>query len=108
MSSAAFGPLRIPAGGAFFRLLPYAVTARALRQAEAHGRRGMFYLHPWEMDADQPRLPVGPLTRIRHYGGVRRVPARVERLLGEFRFTSITRALGLKAASAPAREGAWG
>lgn len=108
MSSAAFGPLRIPAGGAFFRLFPYALTARALRQAEGQGRRGMFYLHPWEADADQPRLPVGPLTRIRHYGGQRRIPARVERLLGEFRFDSITRALGLKAAPAAAREGAWG
>lgn len=113
MSSAAYGRLRIPAGGAFFRLLPYAVTARALRQAEAAGRRGMFYLHPWEGDADQPRLPVDLRTRIRHYGGTRGVPVRLERLLAAFRFTSIARALDLSPGRASidpvplAWEGAW-
>lgn len=114
MSSAAYGPLRVPAGGAFFRLLPYAITERALRQAEAEGRPGMFYLHPWEGDAGQPRLPVGALTRIRHYGGIARVPGRLERLLAAFRFTSIARGLGLLPADAPAEidrvermEGAW-
>ncbi|HYR11818.1 MAG TPA: XrtA system polysaccharide deacetylase [Longimicrobium sp.] len=114
MSSAAFGPVRIPAGGAFFRLLPYAVTARALRQAEAAGRPGMFYLHPWETDPGQPRVAVGPLTRVRHYAGTETVAARLERLLSEFRFTSIARALGLstgseaEAVAAMAGEGAWG
>lgn len=104
LGSAAYGPLRVPVGGAFFRLLPYPVTARALRQAEGDGLRGMVYLHPWEGDAGQPRLPVGPLTRLRHYGGVRRVPARLERLLREFRFTSIARALDLGGErGAPAR-----
>jgi polysaccharide deacetylase family protein (PEP-CTERM system associated) len=115
MSSAAFGRARIPAGGAFFRLLPYALTARALRQAEAAGRPGMFYLHPWELDPGQPRMPVGPLTRVRHYGGTGTVGAKLERLLSEFRFTSIAPALGLSAQLEPADavaalagEGAWG
>jgi polysaccharide deacetylase family protein (PEP-CTERM system associated) len=115
MSSAAFGRTRIPAGGAFFRLLPYALTARALRQAEAAGRPGMFYLHPWELDPGQPRMPVGPLTRVRHYGGTGTVGAKLERLLSEFRFTSIAPALGLSAQLEPADavaalagEGAWG
>jgi polysaccharide deacetylase family protein (PEP-CTERM system associated) len=115
MSSAAYGRARVPAGGAFFRLLPYAVTARALRQAEARGRRGMFYLHPWELDPGQPRMPVGPLTRVRHYAGTGRVAAKLERLLAEFRFTAIAPVLGLTAAPEPAEavaalagEGAWG
>ena len=108
MSSAAFGPLRVPAGGAFFRLFPYALTARALRQAEDAGLRGMFYLHPWETDPEQPRQPVGALTRVRHYGGQRRVAGRVERLLREFRFDSIAGVLGLEAPHASALEGAWG
>ena len=113
MSDAAYGPVRVPAGGAFFRLLPYAVTARALRQAERAGRRATFYLHPWEGDHGQPRLPVGLRTRIRHYGGARAVGPRLERLLAGFRFTSIARALDLSSSPAipvtrpPAREGAW-
>jgi polysaccharide deacetylase family protein (PEP-CTERM system associated) len=114
MSAAVYGPLRVPAGGAFFRLLPYAVTARALRQAEAAGRRGTFYLHPWEVDPGQPRLSVDARTRIRHYGGLGGVPPRLERLLHEFRFTSVARALDLSGghpaipALPSAREGAWG
>lgn len=113
MCDAAYGPVRVPVGGAFFRLLPYAVTARGLRQAERAGRRATFYLHPWEGDEGQPRLPVDWRTRIRHYGGVRAVPARLERMLSEFRFTSVARALDLSAVPAPvaalprAREGAW-
>ena len=60
---------------------------------------GTFYLHPWEYDPDQPRFAVNALTRIRHYGGLARTWSRLERLLGEFRFTSIDQGA---AAAAPA------
>ena len=50
---------------------------------------GTFYIHPWELDPDQPRLPVSWLTRVRHYGGLRRTAERIERLLSEFRFTAV-------------------
>jgi hypothetical protein len=36
----------------------------------------MVYLHPWELDPDQPRLPVGPLTRFRHLVNVGKTEAR--------------------------------
>jgi hypothetical protein len=49
----------------------------------------MFYVHPWEIDVDQPRLPVPLLTRIRHYRGLSRTLPRIKRLLAEFRFTSV-------------------
>lgn len=90
MTPATIGGVRIPAGGgAWFRLLPYALTARALRQASAAGSPGVFYIHPWEVDPDQPRLRVNARTRIRHYGGLDRTEARLTRLLTEFSFTSI-------------------
>ncbi|MFQ5530747.1 MAG: DUF3473 domain-containing protein, partial [Gemmatimonadota bacterium] len=60
-----------------------------------HSRRdrpGMFYIHPWEVDPDQPRLPVPLLARVRHYGGLRRTLSRLERLLSEFPFTSVEQA----------------
>jgi polysaccharide deacetylase family protein (PEP-CTERM system associated) len=108
LASARFGPARVPAaGGAYFRLFPYALTLRALRQAEARGEPAVFYLHPWEIDPGQPRLPVGPLTRVRHYGGLRSTSAKLERLLDEFRFTSVAAALGLEA-GAPALAAAEG
>ena len=90
MTPASFGSLRVPAGGgAWFRLLPYALSRRALQQAAARGEPGVFYIHPWELDIDQPRIPLSAATRVRHYGGIGQVAARLERLLSEFSFVSI-------------------
>ena len=55
----------------------------------------MFYVHPWEIDTDQPQLPVSWLTRQRHYRGIAKTWPRLERLLGEFRFTSVAEYYGL-------------
>lgn len=88
------GEKNLPAGGGgYFRLLPYALTRAAFRQAEERGRPATFYIHPWEVDPDQPRIPVPLKTRIRHYGGLERTSDRLERLVGEFRFQSIRRTL---------------
>jgi len=82
--------LRLPAaGGAYFRLFPYAIARAALRQCESRGTPGTFYIHPWEVDPEQPRFNVPWSTRIRHYGGLRGTVQRLDRLLAEFRFTSI-------------------
>ena len=77
------------AGGAYFRIFPYRLVPAALRQCEARGVPGVFYLHPWEVDPDQPRLRVSLSARLRHYTGLRRTIPRLQRLLGEFRFTAI-------------------
>jgi hypothetical protein len=61
----------------------------ALRQCERRGRPGTFYIHSWELDPAQPRLEVSWATRLRHYGGLGRTARRLERLLGEFRFTPL-------------------
>jgi polysaccharide deacetylase family protein (PEP-CTERM system associated) len=82
--------LRLPAaGGAYFRLFPYALVRAALRQCERRGVPGTFYIHPWEIDPEQPRVPVSWLTAARHYGGLRATLPRLERLLTEFRFAAI-------------------
>jgi polysaccharide deacetylase family protein (PEP-CTERM system associated) len=84
--------LRLPAaGGGYLRQLPLGLVQRSFRGMGARGVPGMFYIHPWEVDPEQPRLPVGLLTRLRHYGGLERTLPRLERLLGEFRFTSVER-----------------
>lgn len=72
------------AGGAYFRLLPPGLVHAALRRAARDGQVATFYTHPWEWDARQPRLPVSPLTRVRHYGGLGGVFRRLERLLATF------------------------
>jgi polysaccharide deacetylase family protein (PEP-CTERM system associated) len=84
------GGRTLPAGGgAYFRLFPYGMVRAALRQAETRSCAGTFYIHPWELDFAQPRLPVSTTTRLRHYGGLGRTVPRLQRLLSEFRFGSI-------------------
>lgn len=83
------------AGGAYFRHLPYALVESALLSAERRGAPGTFYIHPWEVDPDQPRLRTSFLTRMRHYGGLTRTVPRLERLLSGFRFQPIAATLGL-------------
>jgi polysaccharide deacetylase family protein (PEP-CTERM system associated) len=82
------------AGGGYFRLFPYAVTrwgVRRLNRQEHHP--AMIYLHPWEIDPDQPRLPAGPLTQWRHHVNVRKVADRLQRLLQDFTFGTMRQVL---------------
>jgi hypothetical protein len=80
---------RIPAaGGGYLRHFPLTVIQKAFREHERAGQQAMFYIHPWEVDPQQPRLPVSPITRVRHYAGLSRTLPRIETLLGEFRFTA--------------------
>jgi len=80
------------AGGGYFRLLPYGVSRWSLRRINAGGRSAIFYLHPWELDPDQPRMPGIPAkTRFRHYVGLRRTEGRLKRLLRDFAWDRIDR-----------------
>lgn len=77
-------------GGGYFRLLPYAVFSRGVRSIVGSGRPYVFYIHPWEIDPDQPR--VGGLSKshaFRHYVNLDRCEARWKRLLSEFRWGTI-------------------
>lgn len=95
MSTALLGGMPVPvSGGGYFRLLPYWFVRAGLRSI--NGRDGLpftFYLHPWEIDVDQPRVKVGLLSRVRHYTNLHRCEDRLRRLLSEFRFTSMSRVL---------------
>ncbi|SCZ55958.1 XrtA system polysaccharide deacetylase [Thiohalomonas denitrificans] len=74
-------------GGGYFRLYPYAFTRAALRRAGKIGtRRFIFYIHPWEIDTEQPRLAAGLKSRFRHYLNLSRCERRLGRLLSDFRF----------------------
>ena len=95
MSAAAYLGVQVPvSGGGYFRLLPYAVTRAGLRQINGRfGRPFTFYLHPWEIDPGQPRIPVGWLSRFRHYNNLHRCESRLRRLLQEFRFGTMREVL---------------
>jgi polysaccharide deacetylase family protein (PEP-CTERM system associated) len=84
----AFGRNFPSSGGGYFRLLPYALSRWMLQRVNATDRQsGIFYFHPWEIDAQQPRIPgIGAKTRFRHYVNIDRVEARLNQLLTDFKW----------------------
>lgn len=87
-------------GGGYFRFFPYAITRKMLQSLNAKGRPFVFYLHPWEVDPEQPRIPGAPLkSRFRHYLNLGKTAARLERLLQDFSFVPMETVLENWAAS---------
>ena len=74
-------------GGGYFRLFPYCMVSSGIRRVNAREHQPvMFYLHPWELDPDQPRPPMPWHHRFRHYVGLEQEAAKLEQLFTEFRF----------------------
>ena len=95
------------AGGGYFRLLPYGWTKWGIARVNAvDAEPVVFYIHPWEIDPAQPRLPVSRVTRWRHYRGLDQTVARLNQLMKDFRFDTVTASLaarGTRVAPMPAR-----
>lgn len=90
VGTARLAGVNLPIGGGFFRLFPLALVRGAIRSVNRReGQPAVFYVHPWELDPDQPRLPMPAGHRFRHYVGLARAAGKLAALLGEFRFTSI-------------------
>ncbi|WP_296885895.1 XrtA system polysaccharide deacetylase [Thiobacillus sp.] len=81
------------AGGGWFRLLPYALSRWMLQRVNTQDQAPcMFYFHPWEMDAGQPRQSgLSTRTRFRHYVNLQRMPGRMKKLLNDFEWDRVDR-----------------
>ncbi|HJU20803.1 MAG TPA: XrtA system polysaccharide deacetylase [Stellaceae bacterium] len=94
------------AGGGYFRLLPYRLSRHNLSAVAAvEAQPCIFYLHPWEIDAAQPRVAgIGWRTRLRHYLNLAAMPDRLARLVRDFRWGRMDEVFAgiLYAAAAPA------
>jgi polysaccharide deacetylase family protein (PEP-CTERM system associated) len=87
--------VQIPvAGGGYFRLFPYAASKAFLKRLEGQGSTFVIYLHPWEIDPDQPRMEGPWLSQFRHYLNLRKTQQRLDRLLTDFQFSPIREVLG--------------
>lgn len=75
-------------GGGYFRLLPYAISRWMLGQVNTNDKEAaIFYFHPWEIDADQPRVAgINAKTRFRHYVNIDRMEGRLDQLLRDFKW----------------------
>ncbi len=91
VSSLRAGPLNLPmGGGGYFRLLPGCVFEQGVRRVLKQAGSYVFYLHPWEIDPDQPRVSgLGVLAKWRHYVNLGKAEARWRRLLGRHRWRTV-------------------
>jgi len=103
LSTAKIFNYKLPiAGGGYFRLYPYALTRAGLRQVNSRQQPFIFYLHPWEIDPDQPKIEAGWLSRFRHYNNLDKCESRLQRLMKDFQFDTtweVLNSLGLAESS---------
>jgi polysaccharide deacetylase family protein (PEP-CTERM system associated) len=85
---------RLPvSGGGYTRILPLWYQKSALRMLEKSQVPGMVYLHPWELDPEQPRIRASLRSHFRHYTGLYKTADRIRKLIAEFRFVPMSEAL---------------
>ncbi|MGQ9576763.1 MAG: XrtA system polysaccharide deacetylase [Thermoguttaceae bacterium] len=79
-------------GGGYFRFFPLSWTLRWLARINRAEQEGfVFYIHPWELDPDQPRMPrASARSRFRHYLNLGRTERRLDRLLDRMRFGRVS------------------
>jgi hypothetical protein len=94
MTTLKIGEARAPIGGeAYLRLLPYCYTRRGIQHINEHeGSPACVYVHPWELDTQQPRINGSTTGRLRHYWGLRGAESKLRRLLRDFEFEALVRA----------------
>ena len=87
---------RLPvAGGGYLRLLPFWLIRRSFRHINRREKQPVvFYVHPWEVDPDQPRISAPLKSRFRHYTNLKSTMGKIEQLLKEFPFAPMREVLG--------------
>jgi polysaccharide deacetylase family protein (PEP-CTERM system associated) len=71
-------------GGGYFRLVPYLLWIEGVRAILRSGMPYIFYIHPWEIDAEQPRVPgIKATYRFRQRVNLRRCEERFAAFVGE-------------------------
>ncbi|MDX2507683.1 MAG: DUF3473 domain-containing protein [Gammaproteobacteria bacterium] len=103
LSTAKIINYRLPvAGGGYFRLYPYWLSRMGLKQINRQQKPFIFYLHPWEIDPEQPRISASWFSRFRHYNNLDKCEARLRMLMTDFQFGTtwdVLNTLGLTDAS---------
>jgi len=84
------------AGGAYFRIYPYAITKRGLSAVNKEGYPFAFYMHPWEIDPDHPRIRLPRrIAGLTHYFNLRATERRLRQLLRDFKFAPMKEVLNV-------------
>ena len=79
--------LRIPVcGGGYFRSLPYKFFAHSIRRLNNQGIPCVFYIHPRDIDSEQPVLDLSAYRTLKAYMGLKSARHKLEKLLCDFNF----------------------
>jgi polysaccharide deacetylase family protein (PEP-CTERM system associated) len=82
-------------GGGYLRHFPYCVTRWAIHRINrTEMQPAMVYFHPWELDPDQPRISSSVRSRLRHYANLAGMQHKIEKLLRDFRFSTVAEVCG--------------
>jgi polysaccharide deacetylase family protein (PEP-CTERM system associated) len=83
MPTLTLGSMRSPiGGGAYLRFLPYGYTRWAIRHLnQSENFPVCVYIHPWELDPEQPRMGGSLSARARHYFGLRGTESKLRKLV---------------------------
>jgi len=82
------------AGGGYFRIFPFLYTEWVFQTFEKQYRKPVVtYFHPWEVDPEQPRIPAGFKSSLRHYTNIGIFEMRLSLLLQKHLFQPIATAL---------------
>jgi len=87
ISNLELGPWVVPwGGGGYFRIIPFPLFKLGARWVLRQKGAYLFYLHPWELDPDQPRVFNAPWAyRFRHYVNLTKGARRISKLAEYFR-----------------------
>lgn len=73
-------------GGGYFRLMPWPLFMLGMRRILSREGACLLYLHPWEIDPDQPRVEGLPRSyRFRHYVNLEKTLPRLRKLVKTFK-----------------------
>jgi len=93
-------------GGAYLRLFPYRYAAAGIRHINRVERQpACIYIHPWELDPDQPRVTRGFISRIRTYSGLGTMRSKLKQMFQDFRFSTLGAVYPVPAASLVSKAG---
>jgi polysaccharide deacetylase family protein (PEP-CTERM system associated) len=87
-------------GGGYLRILPYSYTRMGLLHLNStESFRAILYVHPWEVDPEQPRIAARLRSRLRQYTGLSTTAGKLQRLLADFRFAPIAETFAAEVAN---------
>lgn len=82
------------AGGGYLRFYPYFLTRWGISHLNKREKQpALVYLHPWEIDPNQPRIATSRFASLRHYYNLDKVEERLISLMQCFQFGTMRQVL---------------